>query len=143
MLSTSLGSPFVGDDQRKLPVYSLPECYQFQRTVFKPSHMSKFVVETLFYIFYNMPFDRWQSLAAQELIHKKWQFWEEKNIWIIEGTSLDEETKRKFKSSLPEWLAFDPSKWEYSPVHDVDMGKLVTKITNETSDSVAEEDDQE
>jgi CCR4-NOT transcription complex subunit 2 len=143
MLSTSLASPLVGDEQRKLPVYNLPECYQFQRTVFKPSHMSKFVVETLFYIFYNMPFDRWQSLAAQELIHKKWQFWEEKNIWIIEGASLDEETKRKFKSALPDWLAFDASKWEYSPIQDVDMGKLVTKITNETSDSVAEEDDQE
>lgn len=97
--------------------------------------MNKFVVETLFYIFYNMPFDRWQSLAAQELIHKKWLFWEEKSIWVIEGISLDEEAKKKIPFSSSEWVTFDPYKWCYLQIQNIDPSKLISKITNEATNT--------
>jgi CCR4-NOT transcription complex subunit 2 len=105
--------------------------------------MSKFVVETLFYIFYNMPFDRWQSLAAQELVHKSWKFWEEKNIWVIEGSNLDEDVKKKISYSPPEWICFDPFKWEYVPIQSVEVGKLISKISNESTSSAPEDELQE
>ena len=143
MLSENLISPFGCDEPQRIPPYKLPECYNFQRTVFKPSHMSKFVIETLFYIFYNMPFDRWQSLAAQELVHKNWKFWEEKNLWVIEKKHMDEEVRKRIPFEVSEWVTFDPFKWEYTPVQDVDAGKLVARISTESTSAAQGEMSQE
>jgi len=95
--------------------------------------MSKFVLETLFYIFYNMPFDRWQSLAAQELAHKQWKFWEERNLWVIEKKNLEEEVKKRISPELPEWITFDHHKWEYVPAPNIDPSKLVSRMSVEGS----------
>ena len=121
----------MGETQALVPEYKLPDCYHVQRTVFKPSHIPKFAVETLFYIFYNMPFDRWQSLAAQELVHKGWCFSEEKNRWVIEAKNLDEEAKKKIAFALPDWLTFDPLKWEYAKVETVDPAKLLSNFATD------------
>ena len=139
LLSKSLTSPFVGDGQPQIPDYKLPDCYHVQRTVFKPSHIPKFVVETLFYIFYNMPFDRWQSLAAQELVHKNWKFWEERNKWVIETKNLDEETKKKITFALPDWVTFEPLKWEYAKIEGLDPAKLLSNFTSESLPAAAQD----
>lgn len=127
----------LGEEQHPMiPPFKLPSCYNVQRIVFKPSHMSKFVLETLFYIFYNMPFDRWQSLAAQELAHKQWKFWEEKNLWVIEKKNLSEEAKKRISSELselPEWITFDYHKWEYVSAQNIDTSKLVSRMSVEGS----------
>ncbi len=133
MLSENLISPLGGDEQTRIPAYKLPDCYNLQRTVFKPSHMSKFVLETLFYIFYNMPFDRWQSLAAQELVHKNWRFWEERNLWVIEKKHLDEDVRKRIPFEVPEWITFDHHKWEYAPAVGVDPARLVARVSSEAS----------
>ncbi len=132
-LSEDLQSPFGGDEQPRVPAYRLPDCYNLQRTVFKPSHMSKFVIETLFYIFYNMPFDRWQSLAAQELVHKNWRFWEERNLWVVERRGLDEDTRKRVPFEVSEWLTFDPARWEYIPIQNVDPAQLVARVSVEAA----------
>jgi len=95
--------------------------------------MSKFVLETLFYIFYNMPFDRWQSLAAQELIHKNWKFWEERNLWVIEKKHLDEETKKRIPFEIPDWITFDFRKWEYAAAIGIDFAKLKSRVSSEAT----------
>jgi len=49
------------------PDFVLPTCYYMQPPALKTSHLSKFLLETLFYIFYNMPRDTLQVYAAKEL----------------------------------------------------------------------------
>jgi hypothetical protein len=62
-------SPFeqspCGDDE--MPELSLPVSYLHSKPILKSSHLKKFSLETLFYIFYNMPGELLQSLAAEEL----------------------------------------------------------------------------
>lgn len=133
MLSEKMLSILGEEQQPIIPPYKLSSCYNLQRIVFKPSHMSKFVLETLFYIFYNMPFDRWQSLAAQELAHKQWKFYEERNLWVIERKNLDEEVKKRISPDLSEWITFDYHKWEYVAASNIDPSKLVTRMSVEGS----------
>ena len=80
-----------------------------------------------------MPFDRWQSLAAQELVHKHWKFWEEQNKWVIETKNLDEEVRKRIPFEPTEWITFEHSKWEYMPVRNIDPSKLVARISSETA----------
>ena len=40
----------------------------------KPQYFGKFSNETLFYIFYYMPKDTLQLLAAEELYKRKWRY---------------------------------------------------------------------
>ena len=47
--------------------FNLPFCYYMQPPALKTSHLSKFKLETLFYIFYNMPRDALQVYTAKEL----------------------------------------------------------------------------
>merc|ERR1719334_410797 len=43
--------------------FELPKCYYVQPPALKTSHLAKFTLETLFYIFYNMPRDTLQEVA--------------------------------------------------------------------------------
>ena len=49
-------------------------CCTRQPPPLKTSHLSKFQLETLFYIFYAMPRDVLQAYAAQELYQRDWQY---------------------------------------------------------------------
>ncbi|OQR81486.1 hypothetical protein THRCLA_11691, partial [Thraustotheca clavata] len=66
-LHPTFASPWSDAPCTKEPQYTLPLCYYNQPPVLKTSHLSKFQLETLFYIFYSMPKDVVQAYAAQEL----------------------------------------------------------------------------
>lgn len=111
--------------------YQLPACYHIPKTVFKPSHVSIIALETLFYIFYSMPFDRWQSMAAQELMRKSWSYWEEKNIWVLPSKAADEELKKKVEVQVAEWICFDPVNWRYAPIESVNVSGLRNEVAKD------------
>jgi len=72
----------------------------------KTSHLSKFQLETLFYIFYAMPKDVLQAYAAQELYNREWQYHQDLKLWFKRGSSAD---GPNFSN---QYLFFDIKTWE-------------------------------
>lgn len=64
-------------------------CYYNQPPVLKTTHLSKFHLETLFYIFYAMPKDALQAYAAQELHGRDWRYHGDLKIWLKRATPAD------------------------------------------------------
>mmetsp|Transcript_18667 Transcript_18667/g.61059 ORF Transcript_18667/g.61059 Transcript_18667/m.61059 type:complete len:101 (+) Transcript_18667:1516-1818(+) len=56
-LYSTFASPWAEAPTTREPQFSLPMCYYMQPPPLKTSHLSKFQLETLFYIFYAMPRD--------------------------------------------------------------------------------------
>merc|ERR1719273_467789 len=69
--------------------FELPKCYYVQPPALKTSHLSKFTLETLFYIFYNMPRDALQVYTAKELYNRNWVYHKLLKTWITEETSAE------------------------------------------------------
>ena len=64
-LYSTFASPWAEGPTTKEPQFSLPMCYYMQPPPLKTSHLSKFQLETLFYIFYAMPRDVLQVRLAR------------------------------------------------------------------------------
>ena len=75
----------TGIEDAVLPVWcsetgwrlQVPDCYRHSPARLQPGYLSKFQVDTLFYIFYSMPNDEAQVLAADELRSRGWLFHKE------------------------------------------------------------------
>lgn len=52
----------------------MPACYLHNPPRLQPGYFAKFQQDTLFYIFYSMPGDEAQLLAADELSARQWWF---------------------------------------------------------------------
>ena len=52
----------------------MPQYYRHQPPRLHLGYLAKFTQETLFYVFYSMPGDEAQILAADELSHRGWWF---------------------------------------------------------------------
>lgn len=77
-------------------------CYYMQPPALKTGHLSKFQLETLFYIFYALPKDVLQAYAAQELYSREWKFHTELKLWF----------KRTQPSEGGQFVYFDIQSWE-------------------------------
>mmetsp|Transcript_49638 Transcript_49638/g.91636 ORF Transcript_49638/g.91636 Transcript_49638/m.91636 type:complete len:342 (-) Transcript_49638:97-1122(-) len=92
--------------REKDPEFYLPHCYYVNPPQLKTAHLQKFSLETLFYIFFNMPRDTLQAYAAAELYNRGWKFHRELKFWFI----LQEQEE----GGPPRWVCFDPNSWERS-----------------------------
>jgi CCR4-NOT transcription complex subunit 2 len=75
--------------------------------------------ETLFYVFYSMPLDEAQFIAADELYSRGW-FWHRRfKLWMITapGSTPTQKTARGERCG---YLVFDPQVWEVVP-REVDI----------------------
>lgn len=61
----------------------LPSCYNVQASPPVTSKIANFTDETLFYMFYAMPGDKMQDLAARELTSRNWRYHKELKVWIM------------------------------------------------------------
>jgi len=66
-----------------------PDCYLLHPPPLKPEHLSKFHTETLFYMFYQLPRDLLQAIAAQELYRRDWRYHGELKIWLKPRTAQE------------------------------------------------------
>jgi CCR4-NOT transcription complex subunit 2 len=105
-LYLSFTSPFA--DVANEPVYNIPQCYNTHPPALKPEHLSKFHLETLFYMFYQLPRDILQACAAQELYRRDWRYHAELKIW------LKPRTPTELAQSHPtiQFVYFDAKAWE-------------------------------
>lgn len=90
------------------PNFNTPNCYLMHPPNLKPEHLTKFVPETLFYMFFAMPRDGFQMTAAQELYRREWRYHGELRVWLKPRTPQEQ------MQSHPsvQYIYFDPSSWE-------------------------------
>merc|ERR1719382_681724 len=101
-LYATFASPWSDTPARKDPEFYLPPCYYMNPPQLKTAHLQKFSIETLFYVFFNMPRDTLQAYAAAELYNRGWKYHRELNSWF--ALQEDEGQHR--------WVCFDPNAWE-------------------------------
>lgn len=102
-LYATFASPWSDTPARKDPEFYLPPCYYMNPPQLKTTHLQKFSLETLFYIFFNMPRDTLQAYAAAELYNRGWKYHRELKTWLSLQTEEDGQSR---------WVCFDPSTWD-------------------------------
>lgn len=101
-LYSTFASPWSDTPARKDPDFFLPPCYYMNPPQLKQAHLQKFSLETLFYIFFNMPRDTLQAYAAAELYNRGWKYHRDLKTWFI---YQEEEGQAR-------WVCFDLNTWE-------------------------------
>jgi len=113
VLHSTFGGPFSDKPATKEPHYQLPMCYYMQPPALKTGHLSKFQLETLFYIFYALPKDVLQAYAAQELYTREWSYHVESKLWFKRATPSETGIAPNNNSSpAGQFIYFDISTWE-------------------------------
>ncbi len=107
-LYPSFGSPFTDSAQASDPQFNTPACYMMHPPSLKSEHLSKFQIETLFYMFYAMPKDILQACASQELYRRDWRYHGELRLWLKPRSS------QELMQSHPnvQFAYFDSASWE-------------------------------
>ena len=85
-------------------------CYYMQPPALKTGHLSKFQLETLFYIFYALPKDVLQAYSAQELYSRDWRYHAELKRWFKRASPAD--GVASIASGAPQFVYFDINTWE-------------------------------
>ncbi len=91
--------------------FQLPACYYMQPPALKTGHLSKFQLETLFYIFYALPKDVLQAYAAQELYTREWRYHGDLKLWF-KRASLNDGLTANASGGASQYLYFDINTWE-------------------------------
>lgn len=114
-LHTSFASPFVAS-MSPVPMeqnFSLPACYNVANIQPLQTRIPSFSDETLFYIFYSMPRDIMQELAAEELMGRKWRYHKIERCWLTRDETypgpVDVEPR---VSERGVYLIWDPTTWK-------------------------------
>ena len=114
-LYSTFASPWTENPTTREPHYQLPMCYYMQPPALKTGHLSKFQLETLFYIFYALPKDVLQAYAAQELYTRAWRYHVDLKLWFKRAETSDGIPQNN--SSNPQFFYFDIKSWERRPVN--------------------------
>lgn len=99
-----LGFSSPWSEQRSFiqPEYSVPMCYKTHGQMeVKEDHLSHFKDDTLFYMFYAMPRDAMQMIAARELQKRGWTWIREQQLWVKESTGEFFDVNSWKKNTVP------------------------------------------
>eukprot|EP01032_Pedospumella_encystans_P021293 gene21293-24163_t len=107
-LFPTFASPFTDVALTPDPQFHTPACYLMHPPSLKNEHLSKFQLETLFYMFYSMPRDILQAVAAQELYRREWRFHGELKVWL--KPRAPHELMQSHPSVM--FVFFDVAAWE-------------------------------
>lgn len=108
-LYSTFASPWSESPTSREPQYQLPMCYYMQPPALKTGHLSKFQLETLFYIFYALPRDILQAYAAQELYSREWKYHVDLKLWFKRASPADGVTST---GGGVQFIYFDINSWE-------------------------------
>ncbi len=132
VLYSTFAYPALDLPTRTEPDYVLPYCYYMQPPALKTSHLAKFTLETLFYIFYNMPKDTLQVYAAKELYNREWRYHKELKLWFTRTTPNPNDPVDPATGAPPQaaYMYFDISTWErkiFRDTHILQPHKFMTE----------------
>jgi len=111
VLYATFAYPCMDVPTRRDPDYVLPYCYYMQPPALKTSHLAKFQLETLFYIFYNMPKDTLQVYAAKELYNRDWMYHKDLKLWFTRPVP-DKNKDGAVDTTGGGFIFFDVNSWE-------------------------------
>jgi CCR4-NOT transcription complex subunit 2 len=107
-LYSSFTSPFTEQSGSTEPQFTTPSCYLMPPPTLKTDHLAKFQIETLFHMFYSMPRDLLQAVAAQELYRREWKYHSELRLWLKQRNPQELIQGH----SNVQFLYFDVNNWE-------------------------------
>ncbi|KAL6239277.1 hypothetical protein BDW75DRAFT_236716 [Aspergillus navahoensis] len=114
-LHSTFVSPFVASVPG-VPLeqdFALPSCYSVANVQPLRSRMTSFSDETLFYIFYSMPRDVMQEVAAEELMGRKWRYHKIERCWLTRDDSYPGPVDvERGVSERGVYLIWDPATWK-------------------------------
>lgn len=122
-LYATFSYPCLENPTKRDPDYVLPYCYYMQPPALKTSHLGKFHVETLFYIFYSMPKDTLQLYAAKELYKRDWKYHKQLQLWF---TKPSENMMQKVGYQKGSYIYFDINLWERRLFHQQNFNGTLT-----------------
>lgn len=108
-LFSTFASPWSESPTTREPQYQLPMCYYMTPPALKTGHLSKFQLETLFYIFYALPKDVLQAYAAQELYSREWRYHVDLKLWFKRASPADGVAS---SGNGVQYIYFDLNSWE-------------------------------
>jgi len=110
-LHKTFASPWSDGPLKPEPEFKVPSCYLHQPPRLQAGYFAKFQQDTLFYIFYSMPADEAQLLAADELSARQWWYHKDYKVWLtrIPKTEPIMKTARFERGS---YLVFDTQTWD-------------------------------
>eukprot|EP00798_Chlamydomonas_sp_ICE-L_P030688 gene30688-35715_t len=112
-------SPMSDAPVKPEPELDLPACYKHNPQRLQPGYLTKFKEETLFYMFYSMPQNETQLIAADELSSRGWWFHKRYQLWMIHAPNTAmQKIQRGERGS---YLVFDPAVWEVVPKGDLEI----------------------
>jgi len=123
-LYATFASPWADAPAQRDPEFNLPQCYYMQPPALKTGHFSKFQLETLFYIFYNMPRDTLQAYAATELYNRDWRYHKDLTLWFTRASRQGTDDNPK-----GQYIYFDINEWKKKMFHGA--GHVAANITPE------------
>jgi CCR4-NOT transcriptional regulation complex NOT5 subunit len=97
--SRELWSPFsdLKICYQEIPEFQTPESFILNKPILKSSHIQKFKIGTLLYLFYNQPGEETQALAASDLYRRGWKYFADSEAW--------------YTSNEGKWSTFDTNRW--------------------------------
>ncbi|KAI3772409.1 hypothetical protein L6452_03595 [Arctium lappa] len=111
-LHKTFGSPWLDEPTKGAPEFNVPQCYYAkQAPVLNQGYLSKFQLNTLFYIFYSMPKDEAQLYAANELYNRGWFYHREHHLWFMRAANMEPLVKTN-SYERGSYICFDPNTWE-------------------------------
>jgi len=119
-LYATFASPWADSPAQRDPEFNLPQCYYMQPPALKTGHFSKFQLETLFYIFYNMPRDTLQAYAATELYNRDWRYHKDLTLWFTRASRQGSDDNPK-----GQYIYFDINEWKKKMFHGAGHGGAV------------------
>jgi CCR4-NOT transcription complex subunit 2 len=125
-LYSTFASPWADGPSRREPEFSLPMCYYMQPPTLKTGHIQKFQLETLFYIYYMLPKDTLQAVAASELYTRDWKFHRDLKMWFHKQPSLG-----GTQSRANTHIYFDVNVWERRTYFDANKNLEQGFLTEE------------
>jgi CCR4-NOT transcription complex subunit 2 len=125
-LYLNFDTPFDAADSKE-PKFTIPPFYMMNipQNV-KQENIAKFSIETLFYIFYQMPRDIMQVRAALELYRRQWLYHGELKLWM----RLRAPAELERDAPNVQFMHFDTSDWKekyYLGPRDILMRGMLTE----------------
>ncbi|KAA6411802.1 MAG: NOT2 family [Lasallia pustulata] len=112
-LYPTFASPFAESGSRPMqPEFALPQCYTVHNVHKLDTKVPSFSDETLFYMFYTMPRDVMQEVAAGELTNRNWRYHKDLKVWLTKDVNYGDPTPISPGAERGSYIFFNPSTWQ-------------------------------
>uniref|UniRef100_A0A5B7A6H0 Putative NOT transcription complex subunit VIP2 isoform X1 n=1 Tax=Davidia involucrata TaxID=16924 RepID=A0A5B7A6H0_DAVIN len=111
-LHKTFGSPWSDEPTKGDPEFTVPQCYYAKQPPdLDQAYFSRFILDTVFYIFYSMPKDEGQLYAANELYNRGWFYHRELRLWFTRLPNMEPLVKTN-SYERGSYICFDHNTWE-------------------------------